>query len=71
VRFQVTLDRRRAGAVLLSLGLAVASATAQELTPRACAPNPTGGNIVVLAYGRSTGGVLFHPALQTVWFGRP
>ena len=46
-----------------------------------------GGNIASLSFGRSTGGVLFDPALpiddvnaaintlgvalQTVWFGRP
>jgi hypothetical protein len=51
------------GAALLALGLGAASAAAQELTPRVYAPNPTGGNIVQLSYGRSTGGVLFDPAL--------
>jgi hypothetical protein len=53
--------RSSSAALLLALGATVA--TAQELTPRAYAPNPTGGNIVMLAYGRSTGGVLFDPAL--------
>ena len=36
---------------------------AQELTPRLYAPAPTGGNIVVLSYGRSTGALLFDPSL--------
>jgi hypothetical protein len=49
--------------VLLALFLGLRAASAQELTPRAYAPNPTGGNIVVLGYGRSTGGVLFDPSL--------
>ncbi len=57
------LDFRRMGAVLVALGLGAAPATAQQLTPRVYAPNPTGGNIVLLAYGRSTGGVLFDPSL--------
>jgi hypothetical protein len=43
--------------------LGTTPASAQELTPRAYAPSPTGGNIVVLGYGRSTGEVLFDPAL--------
>jgi hypothetical protein len=43
--------------------LGVVSASAQELTPRKYAPNPTGGNIVVLGYGRTTGEVLFDPSL--------
>jgi hypothetical protein len=51
------------GAVLLALGLGVAPAGGQELTPRLYAPAPTGGNIVSLSYGRSTGEVLFDPSL--------
>jgi len=51
------------GIVLLALVLGAGAAGAQELTPRKYAPNPSGGNIVVLGYTRSTGGVLFDPAL--------
>jgi hypothetical protein len=40
-----------------------AGAAAQELNPRAYAPMPTGANIVMAAYGRSSGGVLFDPSL--------
>jgi hypothetical protein len=47
----------------LALALLSAPAVAQELTPRAYAPNPVGGNIFVLSYVRTTGGVLFDPAL--------
>ena len=36
---------------------------AQELEPRAFSPNPTGMNYVVLAYSRSSGGVLFDPSV--------
>ena len=54
---------RSVGALLLLVALAAAPAAAQELTPRKYAPNPTGGNIVLLAYGRTTGGVLFDPSL--------
>jgi hypothetical protein len=36
---------------------------AQELEPRAFSPNPTGVNYVVLAYSRSSGGVLFDPSV--------
>ena len=49
-------------AVLL-LPVVAAAATAQELTPRFYAPAPTGANIMVLSYGRSTGELLFDPAL--------
>jgi hypothetical protein len=55
--------RRRGGALLVVLVLSAGSAGAQELTPRFYAPAPTGGNIVQLGFGRSTGGVLFDPAL--------
>ena len=54
---------RRVGPVLLVLALAAPSSSAQELTPRLYAPAPTGGNILVLGYGRSTGEVLFDPTL--------
>jgi hypothetical protein len=54
---------RTISAALLALSLGPGAGDAQELTPRAYAPNPTGGNIVVLGYGRSTGGVLFDPSL--------
>src|SRR5882672_7004512 len=36
---------------------------AQELEPRAFSPNPTGVNYMVLAYSRSSGGVLFDPSV--------
>jgi hypothetical protein len=42
---------------------AAAGAAAQDLNPRARAPMPTGGNIVMLSCGRSSGGVLFDPSL--------
>jgi hypothetical protein len=57
---------RQLGALLpplALLALGAASAAAQDLTPRKYAPNPTGGNIVVLGYARTTGGVLFDPSL--------
>ena len=59
----MTTGVRNVAAVLLALGLGAGAATAQELTPRVYAPNPAGGNIVVLGYGRSSGGVLFDPSL--------
>jgi hypothetical protein len=43
--------------------LSAVSAMAQELEPRAYAPLPTGLNFVVVAAGRSSGGVLVDPAL--------
>ena len=57
--------RRRwtSAALLLALVFLCGSARAQQLTPRSYAPNPTGGNILLLSYARSTGGVLFDPAL--------
>jgi len=51
------------GGVGLLLLLGAAGTGAQELTPRAYAPMPTGANIVMLSYGRSSGGVLFDPSL--------
>ena len=38
-------------------------AAAQELEPRAYAPNPTGANFVLLAYAHSTGDVVFDPSV--------
>src|SRR5262249_59513102 len=40
-----------------------ASAAAQELEPRAYPPNPTGANFILLAYGHSTGDVVFDPSV--------
>ncbi len=54
---------RTRSALVLALGLAAGTASAQELTPRVYAPAPTGGNIVVLSFGRSTGELLFDPSL--------
>jgi len=59
----VSFDWRRTVAVLIALGLCVASAVAQELTPRLYAPAPAGGNIAQISYGRATGEVLFDPSL--------
>ena len=39
------------------------AARAQELEPRAYAPNPTGANFVLAVYGHSSGDVVFDPAL--------
>jgi len=38
-------------------------ARAQELEPRAYAPNPTGANFVLMVYGHSTGDVVFDPSV--------
>src|SRR5262245_41385434 len=40
-----------------------AGAAAQELDPRAYAPNPTGANFLLLVYSYSTGDVVFDPSL--------
>lgn len=58
-------DRHRVigGPLFPVLLLVAAGASAQELNPRAYAPMPTGANIVMLSYGRSSGGVLFDPSL--------
>jgi hypothetical protein len=40
-----------------------AAAGAQELEPRAYSPSPKGTNFVLLAYGRSTGDVVFDPSV--------
>jgi hypothetical protein len=55
--------RRGIGALLTLMSFGAAGAAAQELNPRAYAPMPTGGNIAMLSYGRSSGGVLFDPSL--------
>lgn len=47
-------------ALLASLGTI---ARAQELEPRAYAPNPTGANFVLMVYGHSSGDVVFDPAV--------
>jgi hypothetical protein len=54
---------RRVGTLMILLGASVTPAAGQELTPRLYAPAPTGGNIVILGYGRSIGEVLFDPSL--------
>jgi hypothetical protein len=51
-----------AGVLGVSLALAT-TAAAQELEPRAYSPNPTGANFVLLAYGHSTGDVVFDPSV--------
>lgn len=51
-------------ALLLLLWLvAAATASAQELEPRAYSPSPVGTNFLVVAYSRTTGGVVFDPAV--------
>ncbi len=42
---------------------AVNVSSAQELEPRAYSPSPVGTNFLVIAYARTTGGVLFDPSL--------
>ena len=44
-----------------SLGASVAHA--QDLEPRAYSPNPSGANFVLLAYGHTTGDVVFDPSV--------
>jgi hypothetical protein len=58
---RVTINRRWAGAGFLALALLAGRAGAQELTPRAYSPNPTGGNIFILGYARSSGGACSTP----------
>jgi hypothetical protein len=59
--------RRVAGffvaAVLIVAGLAMQSATAQELTPRAYWPAPKGTRALVIGYADSEGDVLFDPSI--------
>jgi len=58
-------DAMRVAAVLgLVASLALGTtAAAQELEPRAYAPNPTGANFVLLGYVHSAGDVVFDPAV--------
>ncbi|HET6898704.1 MAG TPA: transporter, partial [Vicinamibacteria bacterium] len=56
--------RRRADiAIAVWLALTASDACAQELEPRAYSPNPTGANFVLLAYGHSSGNVVFDPSV--------
>src|SRR6185436_673573 len=63
------LDAMRPGGKCAWIGMAVwlalpaAAALAQELEPRAYSPNPTGANFVLLAYGHSSGNVVFDPSV--------
>ena len=64
LRARASWDRHRSIVGLLPVLLLIAAgAAAQELNPRAYAPMPTGANIAMLSYGRSSGGVLFDPSL--------
>ena len=63
---RVTLSETMMGARLGIVGLLIVMgsvSSAQELEPRAYAPSPTGGNVVLLAYGRSSGAVTLDPSL--------
>ena len=54
----------RAGAGIAAiLALAPVVAAAQELEPRAYAPNPSGANFVLVVYGHATGDVVFDPSV--------
>lgn len=55
------LGPRLAAAVALSA--VAAGAPAQELEPRAYAPNPTGANFILAVYGHTTGDVVFDPSV--------
>jgi len=59
------VTKRRASALGLTLALVLSGerASGQELEPRAYSPNPTGAHYVLLAYGRSSGDVVFDPSL--------
>jgi outer membrane putative beta-barrel porin/alpha-amylase len=50
-------------AAVLSLSTVGAAAAAQELEPRAYAPNPSGANFVLAVYGHTTGDVVFDPSV--------
>jgi hypothetical protein len=56
-------DGLRVPLVALALAGGVVPAFAQELEPRAYAPNPTGVNFVLLGYGHSSGNIVFDAAL--------
>jgi hypothetical protein len=47
----------------VAVSLVAGSAAAQELEPRAYAPNPSGANFVLVAYGHATGDVVFDPSV--------
>lgn len=52
------LETIAVGIVLLAHG-----ASGQELEPRAYAPAPTGGNVLLVSYARTQGGVVFDPSV--------
>jgi hypothetical protein len=56
-------QREARTAWLFTLLVAASAASAQELEPRAYSASPVGLNFALLAYGHSTGDVLFDPAL--------
>lgn len=45
------------------VALATGPAAAQELEPRAYAPNPVGANFLIAAYGHQSGDILFDPTV--------
>ena len=47
----------------VAFALTSREATSQELEPRAYSPSPVGANFLLLAYARSSGGVVFDPSL--------
>jgi hypothetical protein len=47
----------------LAGALAAPCARAQELEPRAYSPSPTGANFILVAYGHTSGDVLFDPSV--------
>ena len=51
------------GLVATGLALVTPSARAQELEPRAYSPAPVGGNILLVSYTRTQGGVVFDPSV--------
>ena len=56
----------RTARIVSALACAAASATAaraQDLEPRAYSASPVGVNFLVVSYSRSTGGIVFDPAL--------
>ncbi|HMK91781.1 MAG TPA: transporter [Thermoleophilia bacterium] len=50
-------------AMAAALAVVACAARAQELEPRAYAPNPTGLNFALVSYGHSTGDVVFDPSV--------
>jgi outer membrane putative beta-barrel porin/alpha-amylase len=53
----------RATVLAMAAAAGVPRTFAQELEPRAYSPNPTGANVVLLAYGHSSGDIVFNDAL--------